>query len=103
MAHLVIIAMMAQEHPGTVVTASARAEISFFAVGPSPGATGSLVVDLDGYRPPIPSELRSLVFGTSTHFEASLKVSADRRQVELALSVVGAGPPSGNPGGGAEG
>ncbi|MBW2526786.1 MAG: hypothetical protein JRI23_21565 [Deltaproteobacteria bacterium] len=70
------------------VTASGTAKL-VFAADPRRGPIrGSLQGTFEGYSPPVPEEVSSFVFGKTTHLRTEIRVSADRRQVELSKTHV---------------
>lgn len=81
------------------VTASGTAELRF-GQDPTQGAiTGQLQGTFEGYAPPVPKEVSSFVFGETTYLRTDLRISDDRKVVELsntraehgAIKLTGAG------------
>jgi hypothetical protein len=65
------------------VTASAQSELRFEGEGPAAPVRGSLEARLEGYRPPVPPEVKGIVFGDDTELSADVAIPSGRKKIAL--------------------
>lgn len=69
--------------PVSGVTASGKTVLRFSGEGPNAPIEGSLEAHFEGYRPPVPSEVKGIAFGDDTTVAAQVAITGDRRKVAL--------------------
>ncbi|HHH26755.1 MAG TPA: hypothetical protein ENK57_00160 [Polyangiaceae bacterium] len=63
------------------VTASGVATLTFLRSGPNAPIEGKLEARFEGYRPPVPPEVKGIVFGDDTEVTSRIALSEDRKKV----------------------
>ncbi|MEQ9321535.1 MAG: hypothetical protein RIF41_20385 [Polyangiaceae bacterium] len=72
---------LAMALPVKGVTASGVTRLTFDGRGPSAPIVGTLEAKLEGYRPPVPPEVKGIVFGDDTVVRSKVTVSRGRDEV----------------------
>ena len=65
------------------VTASGKTKLTFTGDGPKSPIEGTLEAKFAGYRPPVPPEVKGIVFGDDTELASRIAISSDRKKVTL--------------------
>jgi len=74
---------LAMALPVQGVTASGEVALTFDPGKRAAPITGTLDAKFEGYRPPVPPEVKGIVFGDDTEVKSKVEVSADRKKVAL--------------------